>query len=204
MTIAVLILVILAPLWLAIALAIRLTSPGPIFFRADAAGKGGRPFYCYKFRTMRADGDDTHHRRWIEGYVKQNRPYTVQKDENGVERPVFKVINDSRVTPIGRYLRRVGLDEAPQFINVLRGEMSIVGPRPPRVFEYEHYTDFQRRRLDVIPGITGLYQVTARAQASFDEMLELDLEYIRRRSVWLDIQIMARTVPVMAFGRGGF
>jgi len=202
--IALLALAILSPLWLAIALAVKLSSPGPILFRADAVGRYGRPYWCLKFRTMRIDGDDSHHRDWVRGYVLENKPYAVVRDATGREERLFKVVHDPRVTSVGRVLRRTGLDEAPQFVNVLRGEMSIVGPRPPRVFEYEHYGDRQRHRLDVRPGITGLYQVTARARASFDEVVALDFEYIRRRSLWLDLQIMARTIPVMVFGRGGF
>lgn len=202
--IASLVLLCLWPLWLAIGAAVRFSSPGPVLFRADAVGLRGRPFLCLKFRTMHVDADDSHHRAWIEKYVKENQPYTVRLDDQGRKRRVFKVVDDPRVTSVGRFLRRTGLDEVPQLINVLRGEMSIVGPRPPRVFEYAHYTEYQKRRLDVLPGITGLYQVTARAQASFDEMLRIDLDYISRRSLRLDLAIMARTVPVMLFGHGGF
>src|SRR5579884_2053560 len=132
--IATIVLVGLSPLWILIALAIKLTSPGPILFHADAVGQNGLQFDCLKFRTMRADAVDTHHREWIRAYVLQNQPYTVKRDADGVERPVYKVVDDPRVTWVGRWLRRTGLDEVPQFINVLRGEMSIVGPRPPRVF----------------------------------------------------------------------
>ncbi|TAK22381.1 MAG: sugar transferase [Chloroflexota bacterium] len=198
------VIVLLAPLWVFIALLVKLTSPGPILFRADAVGLGGRPYACLKFRTMRVDEEDAHHREWIAKYVQANQPYTVVTDKDGNERQVFKVINDARVTSIGRFLRKSGLDEVPQFVNVLRGDMSVVGPRPPRTFEYAHYNAYQRQRLGVLPGITGLYQVTARSTASFDEVMALDLRYIATRSIALDLAIMARTIPVLVFGRGGF
>lgn len=185
-------LVLLSPAWLLIGVLIRATSPGPVLHRAIAVGRGGRRFRYYKFRTMVA-GDDSHHREWVEAYVTADTPY---RDGS------FKVVDDPRVTPVGRWLRHFSLDEVPQLLNVLRGEMSLVGPRPPLDFEFELYDAGRRRRLSVPPGITGLYQVTARSEASFTRMLELDLDYIRRRSVGLDLRIMVRTVAVMLSGQG--
>lgn len=179
----------LAPLWLVLAVAIKLTSPGPVLFRTPIIGRGGRPFVYNKFRTMQIGGDDTEHRRWVRAWVYADRPYA--RDGDG--RPVFKVTNDPRVTRVGRWLRRASLDEMPQLINVLRGEMNIVGPRPPVVYEYGLYGPHARGRVAVKPGITGLYQVRRRGRATFSEMLELDLEYVRRRSLWLDLCIIART-----------
>jgi lipopolysaccharide/colanic/teichoic acid biosynthesis glycosyltransferase len=194
--IAALVLGLGSPLWLALAAAIRLTSPGPAIFRRHVAGEGGRVFTYYKFRTMRA-GDDRHHREWLQRFVVEDRPYA---EDQG--RPVYKAIDDVRVTPVGRLLRRFSLDEVPQLINVLRGDMSIVGPRPPILAEYELYDERARRRLAVKPGLTGLYQVTARSQVPFSRMAALDCEYIARRSLGLDLAIMARTFGVMLRGSG--
>ncbi|MER3405652.1 MAG: hypothetical protein C4289_11260 [Chloroflexota bacterium] len=140
--------------------------------------------------------DDSGHRKFLEAFVQGGGAV----EANG--RPVYKYANDPRVTPLGRLLRRTSLDEIPQFINVLRGEMSVVGPRPPVPYEYALYEPRHRLRLLVKPGITGLYQVSARSQVPFEEMVRIDLEYIARRSIWLDLQIMLRTIPVMLTGRG--
>lgn len=193
-----------APLWLAIAAGVKLTSPGPIFYVTETLGRDGKPFRIYKFRTMVARADESVHREFIANYVRENKPFAVEIGPDGRERPVYKVVNDTRITWFGRWLRRTGLDEVPQFLNVLRGEMSVVGPRSPRPFEFDHYEDWHKQRVAVLPGITGLYQVTGRSQASFDEMVRLDLEYIARRTLWLDVSIMLRTVPVMLFGKGGY
>jgi lipopolysaccharide/colanic/teichoic acid biosynthesis glycosyltransferase len=204
LVVAAIVLTVLSPLWLAIAVGIKLTSPGPVLYITESLGMGGRPFRLYKFRTMRHNADEGTHRAFVADYVKQNRPFAVTVGRDGVERRIYKVVNDPRVTPFGASLRRTGLDEIPQLLNVLRGEMSIVGPRSPRPFEYEHYEEWHKTRLAVPQGITGLYQVTARSTAAFDEMVRLDIEYIRRRNFWLDVQIMARTIPVMLFGKGGY
>jgi lipopolysaccharide/colanic/teichoic acid biosynthesis glycosyltransferase len=185
-------LVLLTPIWLAIGVLVRVTSPGPALYRATVVGKDGRRFTYYKFRSMVA-GDDRHHKEWLRDFVTKDAPY-----RDGV----YKVEADPRVTSVGRVLRRLSLDEVPQLINVLRGEMSLVGPRPPIPFEYELYDERARQRLAVKPGITGLYQVTARSQVPFSRMLTLDLEYIERRSLGLDVAIMVRTVGVVLAGRG--
>jgi lipopolysaccharide/colanic/teichoic acid biosynthesis glycosyltransferase len=185
-----------APLWFFIAALIRLTSAGPALFRRTVMGRDCTEFTYYKFRTMRA-GDDSHHRQWLQEFVTEDKPYL---DKTGT--PIYKVLNDPRVTPVGVLLRRFSLDEVPQLINVLRGEMSIVGPRPPIVAEFEVYDARARQRLGVKPGITGLYQVTARSQVPFSGMLQLDLDYIRRRSLGLDIVIILRTIKVVLLGRG--
>jgi lipopolysaccharide/colanic/teichoic acid biosynthesis glycosyltransferase len=190
--VAVAVLVLLSPLWLAIAVAIRVTSPGPALFRRTVAGRFGRPFVYYKFRSM-VCGDDSHHRAWLREFVVNDAAYEGDR---------YKVTGDDRITPVGRVLRRVSLDEVPQLLNVLRGEMSVVGPRPPILDEYGLYDERARRRLAVRPGITGLYQVTARSSVPFSGMLALDLEYIERRSLGLDLSIMLRTAGVMLTGRG--
>ena len=186
------VLVLLSPLWLAIAAVIRATSPGPALFRRTVVGRGGRPFTYYKFRSM-VDGDDGHHRAWLREFVINDAPYEGDR---------FKVTDDRRITPVGRVLRRLSLDEVPQLLNVLSGEMSVVGPRPPIVEEFALYDERACRRLAVKPGITGLYQVTARSRVPFSGMLALDLEYIERRSLALDLWIMLRTAAVMLCGRG--
>ncbi len=199
--IALMVLILFAPLWTLIAVAIRLTSPGSALYRQQhVVGKRGREFTVYKFRTMYWDSDDMVHKEAIARFV-DGQPLSVMC-KNGAEIPVYKLTHDPRVTPFGRVLRKIGLDEVPQFINVLRGEMSVVGPRPPIYYEYKHYTERHRRRLEVMPGITGLYQVTARSQVTFEDMVELDLEYIKRRSLWLDLKIILMTPWVMITGKG--
>jgi lipopolysaccharide/colanic/teichoic acid biosynthesis glycosyltransferase len=185
-----------SPIWLAFGAAIRLTSAGPALFRREVAGRDGEVFTYYKFRTMR-QGDDSHHREWLKEFVRNDRPYSTTAGQ-----PAFKVVADPRVTRVGRWLRRLSLDEVPQLINVLRGEMSVVGPRPPILAELEHYDERARRRLAVKPGITGLYQVTARSAVPFSRMVEIDCDYIARRSLRLDLSIMARTIGAVLGGAG--
>jgi lipopolysaccharide/colanic/teichoic acid biosynthesis glycosyltransferase len=186
------VLVVLSPFWLVLAILIKMTSAGPVIHSVPAVGRHGRPFHFFKFRSM-VVADDSVHRHWIREFVLRDLPYS---DGH------FKVIRDPRITRVGRFIRLVSLDEVPQFVNVIRGEMSVVGPRPPVEYEFELYDHHKKRRLMVRPGITGLYQVTARSKVPFSKMLEIDLDYISRRSVWLDLQIMLRTAVVMATGRG--
>jgi len=199
------VLVVFFPLWLLIAIAIKVTSPGPILYVADTVGKNGKIFPFYKFRTMRNDRNETLHKQYLARFVERNEPYAVIRREDGSEEKVYKIVNDSRVTRIGEILRATGLDEAPQLLNVLKGEMSMVGPRPPRLAEYEHYEEWHKERLTVMPGITGLYQVTARSVVPFDKMVCIDLEYIRNRSLRLDLRIMLLTpINVIILRKGGY
>ena len=170
------------PLWvplnLIIALIIRLTSPGaPVVFTQLRTGKGGRRFHMYKFRTMVPDAEELKSR-----YAHLNE----------LQWPDFKITNDPRITPIGRFLRKTSLDELPQLFNIVRGEMSLVGPRPTS-FGPETYKLWHTHRLDVMPGLTGLWQITDRAQLEFDDRLRLDIAYIERACIWLDINILLRT-----------
>ena len=198
-------LVICFPLWLLIASLIKLTSPGPVLYVVDTLGQDGRVFALYKFRTMRVDCDKLAHEQYLARFVNNNEPYTVSRRKDGGEQRIYKIVNDSRVTRVGRVLRATGLDEAPQLLNVLKGEMSMVGPRPPRPAEYEHYEEWHKDRLSVMPGITGLYQVTARSVVPFDEMVRIDLEYIRDRSLRLDLKIMLLTpINVIILRKGGY
>ncbi|MCL5958579.1 MAG: sugar transferase [Chloroflexi bacterium] len=196
-------LILFSPLLAAIAIAIRVTSAGPILYVTDTVGRDGKIFRIYKFRTM-VVSDESTHKEYLARFVQGNEPYTVVRLDDGSEQKIYKIVNDSRVTSIGKFLRTSGLDEAPQLINVLKGEMSVVGPRPPRPAEYEHYDDWHRERLTVMPGITGLYQITARSVVPFEDMVRIDLEYIRKRSFWLDLKIMILTAKVMILHKGGY
>ncbi len=200
---AVMALILLAPLWLFIAIVIRLTSEGPAIHRQkNAVGRYGKRITIYKFRTMFVNQDNSLHKKAIANFVQGKSLDTIEKD--GQEVAVYKITRDPRVTPIGRFLRKSGLDEIPQLMNVLRGELSLVGPRPPLIYEYEHYTERHKRRLDVLPGITGLYQVTARSQVPFEKMVDIDLEYIRKRSYWFDLKIILMTPWVLIIGKGAY
>lgn len=180
-------LVILAPVLLILALLIKMDSPGPVFYLSDRIGKKGVVFRCIKFRTMVQDAE------------KRRAELTLMNERQGV---LFKMSNDPRVTRLGRILRKYSLDELPQFFNVLRGEMSIVGPRPPIGSEVRQYKLNHLRRLDVMPGITGLWQVQARQDPSFDSYISLDVTYIENWSIWLDFQIILRTIGVVLAGTG--
>jgi lipopolysaccharide/colanic/teichoic acid biosynthesis glycosyltransferase len=190
-------LLLLSPIFIAVAIAIKLTSPGPVFFRGTVVGKDGVPFTYYKFRSMVAGGDTSKHKEFIQKYVTENKG---QVDESGKE--VFKLTNDPRVTAIGKIIRRVSIDEFPQMFNVIKGDMSIVGPRPPVPYEFELYDDRKKQRLVVRPGITGLNQVRRRSQSTFDQMFADDMDYIRNQSILLDLFIMIKTPWVMLFGSG--
>jgi exopolysaccharide biosynthesis polyprenyl glycosylphosphotransferase len=183
------ILLALAPLLAAIAVAIRLESPGPIFYRQRRVGKDGRHFWMFKFRSMHRDAD---------------RIRDLLLQENEATGPLFKIRRDPRVTRVGRVLRRLSLDELPQLFNVIRGEMSLVGPRPPIPSEVEQYEDWQVGRLRAVPGMTGLWQVSGRSEVPFQDMVRLDLHYIRNWSLWLDLEILARTVPAVLTNRGAY
>jgi exopolysaccharide biosynthesis polyprenyl glycosylphosphotransferase len=193
-------LTLLSPLWLLIALLIKLDSPGPVFYKQERVGMDGRVFLFYKFRTMRAGTDDKLHREYQRAYIK-GRPDSNLGDE---QRPVFKLRTDERITRLGRILRRMSLDELPQLFNVLRGDMSIVGPRPPIPYEVENYQLWHRKRLDMKPGITGLWQVSGRNRLPFDEMVRMDLYYIENWSLLLDIKIILQTLPVMWRGEDAY
>lgn len=180
LTIAPLLLLVLSPIMLVVGLAIKLTSKGPILFSQTRVGLNGRHFQMLKFRTMVEEADALHHQ---------------MEDLNVLDGPVFKSVNDPRLTPIGRILRRAFIDEIPQLIHVVTGEMSLVGPRPPLPSEVEEYKLWHSRRLSMKPGITGLWQVTGRAKfVSFEEWMRLDLDYIERWSLWLDMKILLKTV----------
>jgi exopolysaccharide biosynthesis polyprenyl glycosylphosphotransferase len=192
-------LVFLMPLLLVIAAAIKLTSRGPVLYRQVRIGKDGAAFTFYKFRSMIENCEENPHREYFEQFVSRGEDASI---DNGGSK-VFKLVDDPRITRVGRTLRRTSLDELPQLWNVLRGEMSLVGPRPSLPYEWDAYKDWQRARLSVVPGCTGLWQVMGRSRVSFDEMVLLDLCYIANWSLAQDFALIARTFPVMFFGRGG-
>jgi exopolysaccharide biosynthesis polyprenyl glycosylphosphotransferase len=177
------------PVMLAIALAIRIDTPGPIFYRQERVGRNGRPFRCYKFRSMVANADAL-------------REQVASLNES--TGPLFKIRNDPRITRVGRLIRRYSLDELPQIINVLRGEMSLIGPRPNLPSEVEHYQEWMKKRLVVSPGITGLWQVSGRSDLTFDEMVLLDIYYVENWSLGLDVSILLRSVPAVLRARGAY
>ena len=181
------------PLWLVSILMIKIGSPGPVFFKQERVGMDGRVFLCYKFRTMFADASDDEHRAAYRNNIEGLSP---EAEFHG------KVKNDPRVTSAGKILRRWSLDELPQFLNVLKGDMSVVGPRPPIPYEVEEYAIHQRKRLDMKPGITGLWQVSGRSRLSFEEMVRIDLFYIENWSLLFDLKIMLLTIPAVFYGEG--
>jgi exopolysaccharide biosynthesis polyprenyl glycosylphosphotransferase len=189
-------LALLSPLWLFIALVIKLDSRGPVFYKQERVGMDGRIFLFYKFRTMHSGSDDAVHREFQQEYISGRAEATFVEGE----RPAYKLVKDARVTRTGRWLRRLSLDELPQLLNVLRGDMSVVGPRPPIPYEVEAYQLWHRKRLDMKPGLTGLWQVSGRNRLPFDEMVRLDLFYIENWSLLLDLKIILRTLPVMLRG----
>jgi exopolysaccharide biosynthesis polyprenyl glycosylphosphotransferase len=182
-------LLLLSPLLLLIAWLIKLDSPGPVFFKQTRLGRGARPFTCYKFRSMREDAERV-------------KPRLTKLNE--AEGPIFKIRDDPRITRVGRILRRFSIDELPQLINVFRGDMSLVGPRPPLPGEVEKYEDWHHERLRIPSGMTGLWQVMGRSDLTFDEMVMLDLHYAENWSLWLDFKILLRTIPTALLGRGAY
>ncbi len=194
--IALLALALLSPVWLVIALLIKLDSEGAVFYKQERVGMDGRLFLFYKFRTMRAGADDATHREYLKQYIAGDAETNLGDEE----KPVYKLHGDSRITRVGRLLRRLSLDELPQLLNVVRGDMSIVGPRPPIPYEVEAYELWHRKRLDMKPGLTGLWQVSGRNRLPFEEMVRLDLFYIENWSLLLDLRIILRTLPVMLRG----
>jgi len=198
MTTGALLLGLSLPLCLVIAALVKLTSAGPVFFRQVRVGEFGKPFTMLKFRTMREDNDDAIHRDFVNQLITGATP----SGGDAVDAP-FKIANDPRVTPTGRLLRKTSLDELPQIWNVLRGEMSLVGPRPPLQYEVDQYQPWHYRRLlEAKPGITGLWQVSGRSRTTFDEMVRLDLRYAKSSSPWADVKILLATPSAAMSGKG--
>jgi lipopolysaccharide/colanic/teichoic acid biosynthesis glycosyltransferase len=182
-------LVATSPIFLGTAVAIKLDSPGPVFFRQTRVGKWGTTFGCYKFRSMYIDAE------------KRKADLAARNEADG---PIFKIRNDPRITRVGRIIRKLSIDELPQLINVLRGEMSLVGPRPALPREVAQYEFDQLGRLDAVPGITGLQQVSGRSDLSFKRWVELDIQYIAEQSFLKDVEILLKTLPAVLTGRGAY
>lgn len=197
---------VLMPMLLVITALIKATSPGPVLFRQKRLGLNERPFVFYKFRTMAHDADEKTHRQFAAMFLNSEVPDGDGTDDRGAEarERVFRLKRDPRVTRIGAWLRMTGLDELPQLWNVVRGDMSLVGPRPPIAYEIENYQEWQKCRMRVPPGLTGVWQVSGRVTVSFDEMVRMDIRYIYTRSLWLDAIIMLKTIPVALKGTSGY
>jgi exopolysaccharide biosynthesis polyprenyl glycosylphosphotransferase len=195
-------LLMLAPLLMLIAAAIKASSKGPVFFKQKRVGQHGECFTFLKFRSMYVNNDASQHQKYVRQLIAGQAAKSPSGDPNG---GVFKLTNDPRITRVGRFLRRTSLDELPQFLNVLRGEMSLVGPRPAIPYEVEAYDIWHRRRvLEAKPGITGLWQVQGRSRVGFDEMVRLDLRYVRSWSPWLDLKILLQTPKAVMDGTGAY
>ena len=190
-----LLLVVLGPLLLMIAVAVAVSSRGPVLFRQQRLGRDQTPFSMLKFRTMVIDSDDRVHREFVANMFNG-------ADADPGENSIFKLTEDERITGVGRILRRLSVDELPQLVNVLFGQMSLIGPRPALPWEVELFEPRHLARFQVKPGLTGLWQVRGRSRLSMPQALELDVEYVRRRSFWLDLGILFRTIPVVLSGRG--
>jgi lipopolysaccharide/colanic/teichoic acid biosynthesis glycosyltransferase len=186
------------PLFLLIALAVKLESPGPVFYRAQAVGKNGKVFTMYKFRSMRVDTGNEIHKDYVTKLIKGEI-----EDGKDEDKPL-KITNDPRVTRVGDILRKLSLNELPQLINVIKGDMSLVGPRPCLPYEFEVYQDWYKRRVSVRAGISGLWQVTGRSEVSFEDMILLDLYYIYNRSLMLDFNILFETIFVVLGKKGAY
>jgi undecaprenyl-phosphate galactose phosphotransferase len=190
--------VLLLPLFFMLSIAIKLNSRGPVFYRAEAMGRNGTPFSMYKFRSMQVDTGNGTHKEYVTKLINGQ----IKKDSG--KGGVFKITDDQRVTPIGKLLRKLSMDELPQLINVLKGEMSLVGPRPCLPYEYEAYKDWHKKRLSIRPGITGVWQVTGRSAVSFEDMVLLDLYYIYNRNILMDINILYETIFAVLEKRGAY
>ena len=194
-------LVVVSPLMLLIALLVKQSSSGPVLFVQERLGRDGQPFKFYKFRSMAHNSDDAIHRQFAAMFINGDKSGCAESNE-GEE--VFKLKKDPRITAIGGLLRRTSLDELPQLFNIIMGEMSLVGPRPPIAYEIENYQPWHMERLKAVPGLTGLWQVSGRSSVSFEEMVRLDVRYINEWSPVLDLKILLKTIPVVLKGTGGY
>jgi exopolysaccharide biosynthesis polyprenyl glycosylphosphotransferase len=180
-------LLLVSPILILAAIAVKLSSPGPVFFGQTRAGLGCIPFTIYKFRSMYVDAEER----------KQELLHLNEQDG-----PAFKIKNDPRITSVGRFLRATSIDELPQLFNILKGDMSLVGPRPPTLDEVDNYRPWYRRRLDVTPGLTCTWQVQGRSRVSFEDWMRMDMRYINQQSLWLDLTLIAKTLPALLVRRG--
>ena len=191
-----------SPFFIVVPILIKLTSEGPVFFRQERVGRYGKKFVFLKFRSMYINNDPSIHKEYTRRLISGQLDAASRDGDAG---SAFKIKDDKRITPLGRFLRKSSLDEIPQFFNVLSGEMSLVGPRPPIPYELESYDIWHRRRLlEVKPGITGIWQVQGRSSTTFDEMVRMDIKYIREWSIWMDIKLLLKTPWVVLTGKGAY
>jgi lipopolysaccharide/colanic/teichoic acid biosynthesis glycosyltransferase len=188
---------LLSPLFLAIAIGIKLSSKGPVVFKQVRIGKNGKPFNFYKFRSMHLGTNDNQHKEYVQDFIKGNN----NNQDKNIQ--VFKITDDPRIFRFGKFIRKTSLDEFPQFFNVFKGDMTLVGPRPCLPYEWECYENWHKNRLNTLPGCTGLWQALGRSSVTFEEMVILDLYYISNMTLWLDFRIVVQTIPVIFFGKGG-
>ncbi|MBU0995303.1 MAG: sugar transferase [Proteobacteria bacterium] len=198
MLISALALILLSPVFLFIALGIKLSSKGPVFYKQKRIGKKGQAFSFYKFRSMHLNSDNQQHKSFVTDFIKNSN----KKKEKEIK--IFKITDDPRIFKFGKFIRKTSLDELPQLYNVLKGDMTLVGPRPCLLYEWECYEEWHKNRLNAIPGCTGIWQTLGRSSVTFEEMVILDLFYISNMSLWLDFQIILKTFPVIFLGKGGF
>lgn len=210
-TLSTVLLMLLSPVLLTIAILIKLDSPGPIIFSQKRIGARRRmhegqvgwevePFHFYKFRSMVHNADPALHRAYVQAFIRNDQG--AMAELQGGETEVRKLVRDPRITRVGAFIRRTSLDELPQLWNVLKGDMSLVGPRPALQYEVDEYEPWHRQRLETLPGITGLWQVTARSSAAFDDMIKLDIAYLERQSLWLDLIILIKTPLAVVSSKG--
>ncbi|QTA90012.1 sugar transferase [Desulfonema magnum] len=195
---ALLAIVILSPLFIAVILGIKLSSKGPVIFKQTRIGKDGRPFEFYKFRSMHMGTDDSRHQEYVKDFIQNGN----QGENDDIK--IFKITDDPRIFKFGKFIRKTSLDEFPQLLNVIKGDMTLVGPRPCLPYEWECYEEWHKKRLNILPGCTGLWQALGRSSVSFEEMVILDLYYINNISLVLDAEVILATFPVIFFGKGGF
>ncbi|MEN6409521.1 MAG: exopolysaccharide biosynthesis polyprenyl glycosylphosphotransferase [Anaerolineaceae bacterium] len=191
-------LVLLAPVFLFIAVGIKMSSKGPVIFRQERIGKKGKPFEFYKFRSMHMNGDDSKHKKFARTFILNSGELNQQGEQ------IFKIADDPRVFRFGKFIRKTSLDEFPQLVNVLKGDMTLVGPRPSLAYEWEVYKEWHKKRAEAPPGCTGLWQTAGRSSVTFEEMIILDLYYISNMTLLFDIKIMLQTFPVLLFGKGAY
>jgi exopolysaccharide biosynthesis polyprenyl glycosylphosphotransferase len=189
-------LIILSPMFLAVAIGIKLSSRGPVIFKQKRFGKNGRPFDFYKFRSMHVGNSDSRHKDYVQDFIKKN----CQCESDDIK--VFKITDDPRIFKFGKFIRKTSIDEFPQFFNVFKGDMALVGPRPCLGYEWECYEDWHKNRLNILPGCTGLWQALGRSSVTFEEMVILDLYYISNMTLWMDLRIVLETFPVIFLGKG--
>jgi lipopolysaccharide/colanic/teichoic acid biosynthesis glycosyltransferase len=194
---ALVLLALLLPFFIGLAVSIRLSSPGPVLFRQKRVGKGGDTFTFYKFRSMYVDIDRDAHKAFMKAFVNGHA-----KDAGDNGHQDFKPIQTKQITKVGRFLRKTSLDELPQLFNIIKGDMSFIGPRPNMEAEVEEYKEWHKQRLDVLPGLTGLAQINGRSSLSFEQIVRYDLEYIENESLLLDLKVLWGTIPAVLNGKG--